>query len=167
MKLTFAPRGVLQIDDARIIWRNFAGKPTQFTREGERYFTLVIPNSEICEALMNDVNRYGVPWNVKIKEPRTPDEEPFMTLKVKVKFTDFGPRVYLKSGDNPPRELNEETIGILDNVDIMSCDLDIRPYDDEANGKPFRAAYLQSIHVVQNVDRFAARYAEEECPDEY
>ena len=166
MRLTFAPRGVLQIDDARIIWRNFSGRPTQFTREGDRDFTLVIPNQEICDALLNDVNKYGVPWNVKIKEPRDADDQPFMTLKVKVKFTDFGPRVYLKSG-NKTVQLDEDSIGCLDSIDISSVDLDIRPYDDIASGKPFRAAYLQSIHVTQEVDRFAERFAGEEYPEEY
>ena len=81
-----------------------------------------------------------------------------MTLKVKVKFTDFGPNVYLKSGNNTIR-LDEESIACLDNMYLERIDLDIRPYDDEINGKPFRAAYLHSMHVVQGVtDRFASRF---------
>ena len=36
--------------------------------------------------------------------------------------------------------------------------MDIRPYDWEVNGKTGRTAYLQSIHVEQSIDRFAARY---------
>ena len=51
-------------------------------------------------------------------------------------------------------------------MEIDHVNMDIRPYDDEINGKPFRSAYLQSIEVVQNIDRFAARYAEEEFPRE-
>ena len=30
MHITFAPRGILQIDDARIIYRNFSGVGAQF-----------------------------------------------------------------------------------------------------------------------------------------
>ena len=55
---------------------------------------------------------------------------------------------------------------MLDDIDILSVDLDIRPYDNEINGKPFRSAYLQSIFVTQEVDRFASRFAEEEYPEE-
>ena len=56
MELTFAPRGVLQIDDARIIFRNFRGEGGKFNKEGDRNFALIIPNEEMAEALQNDVN---------------------------------------------------------------------------------------------------------------
>lgn len=165
MKLTFAPRGVLQIDDARIIFRNFRGEGGKFNKEGDRNFALIIPNEEMAEALQNDVNKFGAGWNVKIKPPREEGDEPFIYLPVKVKFNDRGPVVYLQSGRNRVK-LDEESISMLDDIDISSVDLDIRPYDDEINGKPFRAAYLQSMCVVQEIDRFAARFASEECPEE-
>lgn len=165
MELTFAPRGVLQIDDARIIFRNFRGEGGKFNKEGDRNFALIIPNEEMAEALQNDVNQYGAGWNVKIKPPREEGDEPFMYLPVKVKFNNRGPVVYLKSGNNRVK-LTEDTIDMLDEIDIRSVDLDIRPYDDEINGKPFRAAYLQSMCVTQEIDRFAARFAAEEYPEE-
>lgn len=165
MNFTITKRGILQIDDARIIFRNFAGRPDKYNREGDRNFAVIIPNEEIAEALQNDLNEYGVGWNVKIRPPREEDGDPFIYLPVKVRFNDRGPAVYLKSGNNMNR-LDEETVSLLDDIDIRSVDLDIRPYDDVINDKPFRAAYLQSIHVTQEIDRFAARYAEEECPEE-
>ena len=88
-----------------------------------------------------------------------------MYLPVKVKFNDRGPQVYLRTGDRVNR-LDEETISVLDDVDIRSVDLDIRPYDWDVNGKSGRTAYLQSIEVIQEIDRFAARYAEEESPED-
>lgn len=165
MELTFAPKGILQVDDARIIYRNFSGAPSKYNREGDRNFAMVIPNEEMADALINDTNQYGVGWNVKIKRPREDGEDPFMYLPVKVKFNDRGPHIYLVTGKRTVR-LNEETVSILDDVDIEQVDLDIRPYDDVVNGKPFRSAYLQSIRIIQNVDRFAARMAEEEYPEE-
>ena len=165
MNINFAPRGILQIDDARLIFRNFEGRGDKYNREGDRNFAVIIPDQEIADKLTNDINRYGVGWNVKIKPPREEGDEPFMYIKVKLTYNGRGPAVYLKSGDNV-RKLDEESIGILDNIDISSANLDIRPYDDEGTYGPFRSAYLQSMEVIQNIDRFSARYASEEYPEE-
>lgn len=159
MELTFAPRGILQIDDARIIYRNFRGEGSKFNREGDRNFALVIPDQDMADALV----REG--WNVKIKPPRDEEDEPFMFLPVKVKFNDRGPQVYLKTGDRVNR-LDEESIAMLDDIDILSVNMDLRPYNWDVNGKIGRTAYLQSIEVIQEIDRFAARYAEEEHPED-
>ena len=154
MNITFAPRDILQIDDARIIHRNFSGIGSKFNREGDRNFSVVIEDEEIANQLANDG------WNVKIKPPRDEDDVPFMYLPVKVKFNDRGPSVYLKSGDSDPVRLDEESVACIDDIDILSVDLDIRPFDWEVNGKTGRTAYLQSIYVTQEVDRFAARIKE-------
>lgn len=151
MHITFAPNNILQIDDARIIFRNFSGAPSKFNREGDRNFAIIIPEQEITDALIAEG------WNVKIKPPREDGDTPFMYLPVKIKFNDRGPRVYLKSGSNMIR-LDEESISCLDNVDIISVDLDIRPYDWNVNGMEGRTAYLQSIKVTQEVDRFYDQY---------
>ena len=160
MHLTFAPRGILQIDDARIIHRNFAGRGDRYNREGDRNFSVIIEDQEIADALIE------AGWNVKIKPPRDEDDTPFMFLPVKLKFNDRGPNVYLITG-NKKNELTEDTVACLDDIDIESVDLDIRPYDWVIQeGKPGekrgRSAYLQGIHVVQKIDRFAARYVEDE-----
>lgn len=153
MHLTFAPRGILQIDDAMIIYRNFEGRGDKFNREGDRNFAIIIPDQELADKLIEEG------WNVKIKPPRDEDDDPFIYLPVKVKFNDRGPNVYLQTGERLNR-LNEDSIAVLDNIDIMSVDLDVRPYDWEVSGKSGRTAYLQSIKVTQEVDRFAASYEE-------
>ena len=148
------PNGYLEINDARIIWKNFTGRGDRFNREGDRNFHLVIPDQENCELLQNDVNEFGDSWNVKIKT-RDDGEAPFMHMMVKVKFNGRGPNVYLVSG-NKQVALNEDTIKCLDDIDILSVDMDIRPYDgDMPNGQTFRSAYLSAMRVYQRVDRFA------------
>ena len=159
MYVTFAPRGILQIDDARIIYRNFSGIGSKFNREGDRNFAVVIPDENIA----NDLIEKG--WNVRIKPPREDGEDPFMYLPVKISFKGRGTNAYLVSG-RATRRLTEDTISCLDNVDILSVNLDIRPYDWEVKGETGRSAYLESIEVIQDIDRFAARYAEEEYPED-
>lgn len=154
MHITFAPRDILQIDDARITHRNFSGIGSKFNREGDRNFSVVIDDPEIADALIE------AGWNVKIKQPREEGDMPFMFLPIKIKINDRGPAIYLQSG-KAMTKLTEDTIECLDNVDILSVDLDVRPYDWDVNGKTGRTAYLQSIHVTQRVDRFAERFTDE------
>ena len=152
MKIHFANRGVVQIDDARIIYRNFAGAPSKFNREGDRNFAVVIEDQDIAEALTEKG------WNVKIKPPREEGGLPFMVLKVKIKFNEFGPNVYLESGGNM-RKLDEESISMLDKIRISSASLDISPYDSTVGGVKYRTPYLRNMKVVQFVeDRFAEEY---------
>mgnify|MGYP007115358036 CR=1 FL=1 len=196
MELRIGPRELLQIDNARIVFRNFEGRADKYNREGDRNFAVVIPSRDLTmdevnsimdiyreaelvktedgEVLMykNDeiitladaLTAFG--WNVKVKEPREEGDDPFIYMTVKIKFNERGPKVYLKTGDkvNP---LDEESVGLFDNIDIASVDMDLRPFDWDVNGKTGRTAYLQSICVTQAItDRFAARYSrdEEEIP---
>lgn len=151
MNINFMPKGIMQIDDAKIIFKNFEGRGDKFNREGDRNFSLLIEDPDTADAMV----KKG--WNVRIKPGRDEDEGPFMRLPVKVKFTDYGPNVYLNSAGNVTK-LDEEMIGCLDNIDIESVNMDIRPYDWDVNGRTGRTAYLQSMEVVQRIDRFAARY---------
>lgn len=154
MEITFAPRGILQIDEARIVYRNFRGEGSKFNREGDRNFAVVIPNQEIADELIE------AGWNVKIKPPRDEDDTPFMYLPVKIKFSERGPHIYLVTG-RTQNKLDEDSVSIIDDIDIVSVDMDIRPYDWEVNGKSGRTAYLQSMRVTQDTDRFAAAYMDE------
>ena len=62
---------VLEIEDARIIFRNFAGLGSRYNREGDRNFAVIIPNEDIKDQLVADG------WTVKIKPPREEGEDPF------------------------------------------------------------------------------------------
>lgn len=164
MKVTFAPRDILQINDARIVFRNFTGEASVYNHAGDRNFAIIIPDEDLAEDLKNRG------WNVKIKPPKESGDVPFMYLPVKVKFNDRGPQIYLITGKSHNR-LDEESVSRLDKITIESVNLDIRPYDwtiqaGTPNEKSGRSAYLQSMEVIQDIDRFAARYAEEEYPEE-
>ena len=158
MEITTNNKGILEINNARLVYRNFQGRGDKFNREGDRNFSVVIPNQEIADQLL------AAGWNLKIKASRDDQELPFITLPVKIKFNDRGPACYLVANGNVTR-LSEDMVGIIDDIDIESVDLDVRPYDWEINGKSGRTAYLQGISVTQKVDRFAERFARANNPD--
>lgn len=154
MEITFAPRGILQIDniDGRdIIFKNFEGRGDKFNREGDRNFSLRFRDPETADAVAKEG------WNVRIKPARDEDEDDFMRLPIKLKFTDYGPKVYLWSGNNRV-ELDEESIGCLDNIEIDHVNMDVRPYNWTVNGRDGRTAYLQVLEVFQRTNRFEERY---------
>lgn len=154
MNINIGPRGTLEIDNARIIFRNLEGRGGLYNREGDRNFALVIPDEEARDALIEQG------YNVKTKAPRDEDEEPLMYLTIKVKPNGRGPRIYLVSGRSK-RELPEESWGLIDQISIANVSLDIHAYDWNVNGKSGRSAYLAAMEVTQNIDRFAAAMEEE------
>ena len=154
MNINIGPRGTLEIDNARIIFRNLEGRGGLYNREGDRNFALVIPDEDARDALIEQG------YNVKTKAPRDEDEEPLMYLTIKVKPNGRGPHIYLLSGRSK-RELPEESWGLIDQISIADVSLDIRAYDWTVNGKSGRSAYLAAMEVTQNIDRFAAAMEEE------
>lgn len=149
---------IVEIDQARITYKNFEGRGDKFNPEGKRNFTVIIPNEEIAEQLRNDKNEYGVGWNVKTREARDEDEDDFRTLKVNVSFNERGPAIFLDT-NGKLNKLTAETVSLLDHIGITEVSMNIRPFDGEAGGKPFRSAYLQSMRVTQApLDRFEEEY---------
>lgn len=160
MQVQFTNNGKILMDDVKILWPNFAGARGKYNQEGDRNFKVVVDDQNIADALMERG------CNLKIREPEEPGDLPFMFFEVKVSYRFDPPVVRLVSGRSV-RFLDEETIGTLDRVDILRVDLDIHfGREWTQNGTTARTAYLDKIVVVQEVDRFAARYAEEEYPGE-
>lgn len=160
MHVNFGARGVVEFSNAKVIFRNFEGRAEKYNREGDRNFSILIPNDEIADALVEQG------WNVKVRPPREDGDEPLRHLKVKVAFGGKkDPEIYLKAGGKSVR-LDADTVGILDRIGLARVDLDIRPYDWYRDGDTGRTAYLNALGAIQEVDRIRARYAGEEYPDE-
>lgn len=142
----------LMVEDARIIFRNFAGEEKQFNPAGERNFALVIDNS-IAPAMMEDG------WNIKYLKAREEGEEPQAMLKVKVSYKRQPPKVILVSSKGRTT-LPEDMVEMLDYIDIAKVDLIVNPSWYDFNGRQGYSAYLKSIYVTILEDDLEKKYAD-------
>lgn len=143
--------GNLTIRDAKIIFRNFSGKPTQYAPEGRRTFSVVIEDEAFANQLRNDG------WNVKPLKQRDPDEPIHYHLPVAVVYGNYPPLVIMVSNGNQVT-LDESSIQCIDWADIEKVDLVIRPRVYEAMGRSGVKAYLKTMAVVVQQDEIAAEY---------
>ena len=150
-----AIKNKLTIEGARICFKNFAGKATDYNAEGARNFSVVL-DDEQAEQLANDG------WPIRVRPPREgyEDEGNFNTMKVNVKF-----------GPNPERNpkifricnghkvlLTENNVACLDFDDIENIDMRIRPYNWERANKAGTSAYLEAMYVTVVDDPLASKY---------
>lgn len=150
-----AVKGSVTFEDARLIFKNFSGKGTDYNPEGNRNFCVILDEA-IAEKMTNDG------WNVKTKNPKEGYEEdgPLHYIKVSVsyRFADRAPKIYRICGKNQVM-LTEENVSSLDWDEIESVDLRIRPWNWERAGRKGVSAFLETMYVVVREDELAKKHA--------
>lgn len=139
------------IENARIVFRNFAGKEGMYNREGDRNFAVLLD-----EAIAREMSADG--WNVKALKAREEGEPDQPYLQVSVNFKGRPPRVVMINSRGRT-DLGEDEVELLDWVDVAHVDLIVRSYEWAVNGKTGIKAYLKSIFVTIEEDELELKYA--------
>lgn len=146
----------LMIEDAKLLFTNFAGSPTRYNSEGgKREFSVALPLN-----LVEDLERDG--WNVKFRKNADGEfdpERPYLGVKVSYKFK--APAIWLISGGRK-QLMTEDTVGTLDNITIKTADVVIHPSVYDISGQQGISAYVKELYVVMDDESasFASKYAD-------
>jgi len=140
------------IENARIIFRNFAGKEGKYNREGDRNFAVLLDTEDAKDMESRD-------WNIKWLEPREEGDEPQAYLSVSVSYKQRPPRIVMitSRGRTP---LSEDEVELLDWADIKTIDMILNPYSWAVSGKTGVKAYLRSMFVTIAEDALELKYAD-------
>lgn len=144
----------LVLKDAKLIFRNFAGKQQQYNSPGDRNFCVLL-NQDVAEQAAKDG------WNVKYLKPREEGDEPQAYLQVKVEYEKGRPPRCVMLSSKGSNDLGASEVELLDAVDIKRADVLIRPYNWSVNGNEGVKAYLKTIYVTINEDEIELMYSRE------
>lgn len=143
----------ITFENARITFKNFSGKGSQYNREGDRNFCIVIDNEAMAEELKADG------WNIKQFRMTEENPNPDYYLPVAVAFrSEYPPVINIIKGKSMT-QLTDETVYMIDHARIETCDICVRPYTWEVNGKTGVKAYLEEMYITLETSRLSEKYA--------
>ncbi len=159
MELKFRENGIVclrGLTNQNIIWRNFEGRKEKYNENGNRFFTLSLPD-DIADALIERG------FNVRIRVVKTDDgDRAYKNLKVNLKYygSQYDPKVYFMQADGSHSTLDENSIKLLDTMRFADAAMDIYPksYIDMSTGEEKYSARLNKMLFTQEVDEFEKEF---------
>lgn len=153
------------LEDVKIMqgnYKNFSGRKNEYNRVGWRTFCIIIDDMEFAEQLKDDG------WNVKIRMPKDEGDQPLYYLQLKLSYNSdesnvngmrfSNPTVKRISGHNIV-DLTPETCGQLDDDEVESVDIRIRPSQWSVRGETGYTGYVKELYAVVSeslADKYAA-----------
>lgn len=153
----------IELRNVQIIFRNFSGRKEKFNDAGRRNFVVLL-DDETAKKLEDDQ------WRVKYLKPREEGDQPQPYMQVKVNYGGWKPPVIDMISGRKIQHITEDTVDLLDSVDIEKCDLVLNPsWFEMPDGTCGYTAYLQEMYVTIATSRLAQEYAtlELELEDNY
>jgi len=142
----------VRIDNARVMFRNFAGAEGKFNPAGNRNFAVFLP-----EDIAKEMEADG--WAIRWLDSRD-GESPQALISVKLNFGNYPPNIVLVS-DGKMSKLSEENVNVLDFAEFEQVDLILRGYPwGPIQGKSGIKAYLKTGYFVLVVDELAKKYSQ-------
>jgi hypothetical protein len=141
----------LTIEEARLIFKNFAGREQKFNREGDRNFCVVLEPDQ-AEAMLEDG------WNVNYLKPREDEEVGTPYMQVAVSYRNRPPKIVVITS-RARTNYTEDMVETLDYADIKYADLIINPYHWSNDSGSGVKAYLKTMFVHIAEDELERKYA--------
>ena len=153
-------------DNALIQWTNFAGRATDYNREGKRNFIWRIPDPELAQKLAN------LGLNIKHRSVRDGfDGDEYDYLRMDISYeTDKGipiedinpkwlPKIYLVDDNNVATLIDKESLGVFDGKTITYVYFEFRcrpwTYNNKKTGV---AANVMRMLIKVKKDRLDGRF---------
>jgi len=141
----------INVDDARMIWLNFAGAEQTYNNAGDRNFCVRLDSDKLVDAALESG------YNVKY---RNEGDESLPYLKVKVVFGDdrYPCQIFIKS-KGKVTELTEETAHLVDSADILKASVVIQPKPYVISLTNFGiSARLKALYLTVSEDKYAEEF---------
>jgi hypothetical protein len=143
----------IEDDDIKaIIFRNFAGNPDKYHKQGTMPNFWIVLTDEKAEELIEK--------GLNVREKLNRDGDPEYRLQVFVRFDNFPPTI-IKICGNKQIKLDEEMVADLDRDEIEHIDLAISPYHYQTDDRTGVKAYLNKGYFTILQDLLDYKYADD------